>query len=148
MSSAALATYFQAKRREGVLSHFPSHVGLHFRRDLAGSSFSGPDLFDEEVLVRVIVASHEGSQLDAELSIAKAFTLPVFRGARDLDRKASPGQESAATSSLASAPRSRGRSFSITGVKCKASSSPGKGRSSKSPHLGTSPSSKWRGFRK
>ena len=31
-SSAALATYFQAKRREGVLSHFPSHVGLHFRR--------------------------------------------------------------------------------------------------------------------
>ena len=28
-SSVSLATFFQAKRREGVLSHFPSHVGLH-----------------------------------------------------------------------------------------------------------------------
>ena len=46
-SSATLATYFEAKRHEGVLSHFPSHVRLHFRRDLASSSFSGPDLFDE-----------------------------------------------------------------------------------------------------
>ena len=29
-SSAALATFFQAKHCEGVLSHFPLHVGLHF----------------------------------------------------------------------------------------------------------------------
>ena len=86
-SSAVLATYFQAKHREGVLSHFPLHVGLHFRRDLASSSFSGPDLFDEEVLARIIAASRENSHLDAQLSVAKAFTLPVFRGARNPDRK-------------------------------------------------------------
>ena len=40
-SSCALASYMQAKRREGVLSHFPSHVGTHFRRDLAAASFAG-----------------------------------------------------------------------------------------------------------
>ena len=39
-SSASLAAYVQAKCREGVLSHFPSHVGIHFRKDLASSSFA------------------------------------------------------------------------------------------------------------
>ena len=46
-------------------------------KDLA--SFSGPHVFDEEVLARVIAASREDSHLDAQLSIAKTFTLPVFR---------------------------------------------------------------------
>ena len=52
-SSASLATYFQAKCREGVLSHFLSHVGLHFCKDLVSSSFLGLALFDEEVLAKV-----------------------------------------------------------------------------------------------
>ena len=110
-------------------------------------SFSGPDLFDEEVLARVIAASCEDSHLDAQLSVAKAFTLPVFWGARNPDRKASSGQESAATSSSAFAPTGRERSFSESwGAKRKASSSPEKGRSLKSPHHGTLPSIKRPGF--
>ena len=141
----SLATYFQAKRCKGVLSHFPSHVGLHFRRDLDPTS--GPNLF-EEVLARVIAASHEDSHLDEQLSIAKAFSLPVFRGARNSDRKASSGQESAATSS-ASTSRGRGRGYSDTlGGKRKAALSPGKPHASKSPRRGTSSSSKRQGFQK
>ena len=87
-------------------------MGLHFRRDLAGSSFSGTPLFDEEVSAKVIVASCEDSHLTAQLSIAEAFTHPVFRGARNPDRKASSGQDSGAASSLLSAPRGRGRGHS------------------------------------
>ena len=95
------------------------------------------------------MASHEDSHLDAQLSIAKAFTLPVFRGARNFGWKPSSGQESAAPSSSASVLRGRGRSSSESrGRKLKASSNPVKGRSSKSPRRGTSPSSKRRGFRK
>ena len=30
-SLASLATFCQAKRREAVLSHFPAHIGSHFR---------------------------------------------------------------------------------------------------------------------
>ena len=71
--SCALASYMQAKRREGVLSHFLSHVGTHCRHDLAASSFAGPFLFEDEVLARVIAASHEDSNLDTQLSIAKAL---------------------------------------------------------------------------
>ena len=93
-SSCALASYIQAKRREGILSHFPSHVGTHFRKYLAASSFAGPFLFSEDVLARVIAASREDSHLDAQLSIAKAFKLPVFRGAGHSDRKASSSQRS------------------------------------------------------
>ena len=114
-----------------------------------GFSFSGPNLFDEEVLARAIAASRKDSHLEAQLPIAKAFSLPVFRGARNPDRKASSGQESAATSSSASALSGRGRSYSDSqGGKRKASSSPGKSRSSKSPRRGTSPSSKQRVFHK
>ena len=149
VSSAALATYFQAKRWEGVLNHFCAHVGLHFRRDLASSSFSGPDLFNEEVLARVIAASREDTHLDAQLSLAKVFSLPVFRGARSSDRKASSGQNSAAASSPVSASRSRGRGSSESwNGKRKASSSTGRGCFSKSPRRGTLPSSKRLGFRK
>ena len=61
-----------------MLSHSPSHVGAHFRRDLAASSFAGPFLFADDVLARVIAASREDSHLDAQLSIAKAFKFPVF----------------------------------------------------------------------
>ena len=36
-SASGLAAFMLAKRREGVLSHFPSHVGPHFKKDLAAS---------------------------------------------------------------------------------------------------------------
>ena len=123
----------------GVLGHFPSHVGLHFQRDLAGSSFSRTRLFGEEVLARVIAASREDSHLMAQLSVAKAFTLPVFRGARNPDRKASSSQDSGASSSPLSTPRGMGRGHSESrGGKRKASSSPGKpGRSPKAPCHGS-----------
>ena len=68
----------QAKRKEGVLSHFPSHVGTHFRCDLAASSFAGPFLFADDILARVIAACREDLHLDAQLSIAKAFKFPIF----------------------------------------------------------------------
>ena len=60
------------------MSHFLSHLGIHFRKELAASSFVGPVLFEEDVLGRVIVSSNEDCHLDAWLSIAKAFKLPVF----------------------------------------------------------------------
>ena len=43
-SASGLAAFMLAKRREGVLSHFPSHVGSHFKKDLVSSSFSGPHM--------------------------------------------------------------------------------------------------------
>ena len=102
-SASGLAAFMLAKRREGVLSHFPSHVGAHFKKDLAAASFSGPHVFDDEVLARVITASREDSHLDAQLSIAKAFTLPVFRTeVKNTGRKASSGQGSSASSASTS----------------------------------------------
>ena len=72
-----MATYVQAKRREGVLDHFPSHVGLHFRRELAASSFEGSFLFAEDVLARVTVSFQEDSHLDAQLS--RSFEVLIGR---------------------------------------------------------------------
>ena len=109
-SASGLAAFMLAKRREGVLSHFPSHVGAHFKKDLAASSFDGPHVFDDEVLARVIVASREDSHLDAQLSIAKAFTLPVFHAeAKNTGQKASSGQGSSASSASTSGFQGRGR---------------------------------------
>ena len=144
-SAASLATFFQAKRRKGVLSYFPSHVGIHFPRELVGFFFSGPNLFEEEVLVRVIAASREDSHLYVQLSIARAFSLPVFLGARNPDRKASLQEFAAASSTSAQRGRERGY-LDSRGGKRKASSCPGKSRSSKSPSRGTSLSSKGWGF--
>ena len=93
-SASGLTTFMLAKRREGVLSHFPPHVGAHFKKDLASSSNGGPHVFDDKVLARIIATSMEDSNLDAQLSIAKAFTLPVFRAdVKKPGRKASSGQE-------------------------------------------------------
>ena len=140
-SASGLAAFMLAKRREGVLSHFPSHAGPHFKKDLAASSFSGPHVFDDEVLARVIAASREDSHLDAQLSIAKAFTLPVFRAeAKNTGRKASSGHGSS-TSSSTSGFRGRGRGSYSGGSKHKASS-PGPYQSKKSPRRGSSPASK------
>ena len=148
-SSASLAAYVQAKRREGVLSHFPSHVGIHFRKDLAASSFAGPFLFDDEVLARIIASSREDSHLDAQLSIAKAFKLPVFWGAGNADRKASSNQRSEASPSSSSVPRGRGGSnLEDKGAKLKAPPSPRKGRSYKAPRHSASPGKGKRNFRK
>ena len=109
-SASGLAAFMLAKRREGVLSHFPLHVGAHFKKDLASSSFSGPHVFDEEVLTRVTVASREDSHLDAQLSIAKAFTLPVFRAdTKNPGRKTSSGQDSSVSSASFSGFRGRER---------------------------------------
>ena len=41
-SASGLAVFMLAKRREGVLSHFPSHVGPHFKKYLAVAYFNGP----------------------------------------------------------------------------------------------------------
>ena len=55
-------------------------------------------VFDDEVLARVIAASREDSHLNAQLSIAKAFTLPVFCAeAKNIGRKAFSGQGSSAS---------------------------------------------------
>ena len=43
-SALGLATFMLVKRREGVLSHFPPHVGAHFKKDLT-SSYGGPHEF-------------------------------------------------------------------------------------------------------
>ena len=102
-SASGLAAFMLAKRKDGVLSHFPLHVGPHFKKDLAASSFDGPYVFDDGVLASVIAASREDSHLDAQLSIAKAFTLPVFRAeANNSGRKASSGQSSSAFSASTS----------------------------------------------
>ena len=139
-SASGLASFMLAKRREGVLSHFPPHVGAHFKKDLA-SSFSGPHVFDDEVLARVIAASREDSNLDAQLSIAKAFTLPVFRAdTKNPFRKASSGQDSSVTSASSSGFRGRGRGSDSGGSKRKASSP--FHRKQKSPRRGSSPASK------
>ena len=67
-------------------------------------------MFDDEVLARVIAASREDSHLDAQLSIAKAFTLPVFRAeAKNPGRKASSAQGSSASSAFTLGFRGRGR---------------------------------------
>ena len=138
-SASGLAAFMLVKRREGVLSHFPLHVGPHFKKDLAAASFNGPHVFDDEVLARVIAASREDSHLDAQLSIAKAFTLPVFRAeVKNTGRKASSGQGSSASTSGF---RGRGRGLDSGGSKRKASS-PGRYRNKKSPRRGSSPASK------
>ena len=85
------------------------------------------------LLARVIAASSEDSHLDAQLSIAKAFTLPVFRAeAKNTGRKAFSIQGSSASSASTSG---------SGGLKRKASS-PGRYRNKKSPRRGSSPASK------
>ena len=141
-SAFGLTTFMLAKRREGVLSHFPPHVGSYFKKDLASSSFGGPHVFDDEVLARVIAASREDSNLDAQLSIAKAFTLPVFRAdTKKSGRKASSGQDSCVSSASSSSFRGRGTGSDSGGSKRKASS-PGCSRKEKSSRRGSSPASK------
>ena len=118
-SASGLAAFMIAKRREGVLSHFTPHVGAHFKKDLASSSFSGPHVLDDDVLARVIATSRVVSHLDAQLSIARAITLPVFRAdMKNPGRKASSGQDSSVSSASSSGFRGSGRG-SDSGVKAK-----------------------------
>ena len=141
-SASGLATFMLVKRREGILSHFPPHVGSHFKKDLASSSFGGPHVFDDEVLARVTAASREDSNLDAQLSIAKAFTFPVFRtDMKKSGRKDSSGQDSSVSSASSLGFRGRGRGSDSGGSKRKASS-PGCSRKEKSSRRGSSPASK------
>ena len=147
-SSTSLATYIQAKRREGVLMHFPSRVGIHFCKDLAASFFEDPLLFAENVLARVIASSREDSYLDARLSIAKAFKLPIFRVAGNSDRKASSNQCSNASTSSSSSSKGRGGSTLGSGEsKRKSLPSPAKGSTSKSQRKSAFPGKGKRNFR-
>ena len=92
--------------------------GPHFKKDLAAASFDVSYVFDDGVLASVIAASREDSHLDAQLSIAKAFTLPVFRAeAKNTGRKASSGQSSSASSASTSGFRGRGRGSDSGGSK-------------------------------
>ena len=56
-SLASMATFYQARWREAVLSHFPAHVGSHFRALLSASSLAGPNLFEDSVLDKVLAES-------------------------------------------------------------------------------------------
>ena len=105
--SASLATFFQAKRRESVLSHFPPHIGDHFKSQLAASSFAGPHLFEDAVLKRVASESREDSAVASNVALTKAVSLPIF-GAGRAARKASSEQSSASAPSTSSY-RGRGR---------------------------------------
>ena len=97
----------------------------------------------------VIVASREDSHLDAQLSIAKVFTLPVFRGSvRGSGQMASSGRGSTASSFSSSGFRGRGRGSDAGGSKRKAFSSPGQARNGKSPRRGSSLSAKLKGSRR
>ena len=139
-SSTSLATYLQAKRREGVLTYFPSHVGVHFRRELAASSLEGSHLFMEDFLARVIASSREDWHLDVQLSVAKAFKLLVFRVAGNADRKVSSNQRSEASASSSSSSRGKGGSVSESkGAKRMFPSSPAKGGASKAQKRFASP---------
>ena len=60
-----------------MLSHFPPHVGDHFKT-LQASSFDGPNLFDDEVLSKGLAESREDSMVSVNIAIAKAVTFPVF----------------------------------------------------------------------
>ena len=101
------------------------------------------------MLAKVIAASTEDSNLDAQLSIAKAFTLPVFRGgAKGSGRMASSGRGSSVSSVSSSGFRARGRGSDSGGAKRKTSSSPGWSRREKSLRRRSSPSAKWRESRK
>ena len=131
--SAYLSTYMQAKRRESVLSHFPAHIGPHFKAQLAASSFEDPCLFEESALAAVSSAAREDSQLEAQLSIAKAFTLPVFGGSA---RGGKRGGGQAPPAGASGGYRGRGRGY-FRGGKRKASASPGRGRGAKSPRGGS-----------
>ena len=104
---ASLATFFQAKRCESVLSHFPSHIGSHFCDLLAGSSFEGPHLFNDEVLTKILAEPREDSVVSANLALVKAVSFLVFRAAKS-GQKVSFDQSSAATPATASRDRGRG----------------------------------------
>ena len=129
-----------------MLSHFPPHIGDHFRSQLAASSFSSPSLFEDEVLNRVMSESREDQSVSSCVSLAQAVSFPVF-GAGKFARKASSDQASAAASPLA-APGGRGRGCGSDrgrggGYKRKASHSPARG--GKSPRGN---SSRGKGFTK
>ena len=143
---ASLASFCKAKCREAYLSHFPAHVGKHFRTELASSSFDGPDLFQEDVLNKVCVESKADSSLDAQLSLAKAATFPVFGAGRG-DRKASSDSSSNAASSSTSS-RGRGRGSLLSRLsKRKADPKDSNPKAPKSPRK-SSKSPRGRGFQK
>ena len=146
-SASALAAFMLAKK-EGRCG-CPTSLrmwGSHFKKDFA-FSFSGPHVFVDEVLARVIAGSRRGFPLDAQLSIAKTFTLPVFRAdAKTAGRKASSAQGSSASSASSSGFRGGGGGGEAgawtQGGQSERLLPPGCSRSKKSPRLGFSPASK------
>ena len=77
-SMASISTFCHAKRREGILSHFPPHIGDHFKALLQASSFAGEFLFDDETLGKVLSESREDSAVSANVAISKGFSFPIF----------------------------------------------------------------------
>ena len=113
------------------MSHFPSHIGKHFRNELAASPLEGSLLFGDQVLVKVSGESLVDSTLNAQLTIAKAaVSLPVF-GAGKGDRKASSDSSSSAAPS-APPQRGRGRGFLFRGLRQKRAAG-GKDHNPKAP---------------
>ena len=148
-SLASLATFCQAKHREAVLSHFPAHIGSHFRSSLA-SSFAGPYLFDEEALLQVLAASRKDSALLANVALVKAVCFPVF-GAGKSNQSSSAATRGRGTGSVsdrfrkASASSSSSASSSLQDRKRKAASPVG--WASKSPRRSLN-NPRGKGFRK
>ena len=146
-SLASLVTYFKAKRREAILSHFPANVGKHFRTQLQASSFDGEFLFEDSVLQRILVESREDSAVSANVALTKVINLPVF-GAGKTASKASTEQSSSASGTTATPPvftyRGRGRGAG-RGQKRKNNNNSQPGNASKSTRGGSN-ASRGRGF--
>ena len=146
--SSSLASYFQLKRREGYLSHFPLHVAPFFRQELLSSPLDSSVLFDPSVFDRIVREVKDDSSTSASVRIA---SLPSFSALRASRKASSGGVAVEKDQAVSSFGRGRGRGFQKQGQsvsrlgKRKASSSPSPGPSSKSPRKGA-PSPRGRGF--
>ena len=136
-SLASASTFLQAKRREAVLSHFPAHIGQHFKSKLASSSFEGKFLFEEAVLSSVTSEAKDDQDWSTQVKMAKAFTLPAF-GSVVLGKG-----KSAATPPPPAPNRGRGKGQQRGSWKRKRS--PGPGRDFKSSRGGSSGASRGAG---
>ena len=149
---ANLSTFFQAKRREATLTHFPGHIGEHHKAQLQASAYGGSQLFEEDVLTRVLSESREDSAVSANVALIKGFTFPIF-GKKAQEQKAS----SPVVPRGQGGQRGKGKG-GFSGYKCKAQSqsqSQSNQSNSKSPKSargapssGNSGSNRGRGFQK
>ena len=144
-SLASLSTFLHAKRREAILSHFPSHVGKHHRDQLQASDFAGDLLFDDEVLKRVLSESREDSATSANVALTKRFKFPVFNKNSNNSNSKSSDSKSQNSSKDKNSPNwnKRKAQSQDKGPRSKVPKSPKGGSSS-----GNSASKQGRGFQK